>query len=253
MGRVGAGGPFVAGVVVALGVGFAWVPAPGAATGAEVATAPAIAPIAPTTIALDPGDPGRTEPADPAPAPTVRPAFVPTVPQTVVPPVPSTSPPPPSTIASEPVAPTVTIDPAEAALDRMRFDWGGRFPDWEVSFLGPRSGLRALTYPHERRIEVFVRSTDTAESLHRVLAHEIGHLVDVELNTNEDRDRWRSQRSLSSAVPWWPDDSDPDFASGAGDFAEAFAVWEAGIISQSTVAGQPTAADLELLRELVTG
>ncbi|NNK91210.1 MAG: hypothetical protein HKO87_02155 [Acidimicrobiia bacterium] len=148
--------------------------------------------------------------------------------------------------------PPSPVDVGTEALGLVRYDWQSRFGDWEIAFEGAREGLRALTYPRDRRIEVFVRPDDSAASIHRVLAHELGHLVDVEINTNADRDRWRRQRRIGDAVSWWPSESEPDFATGAGDFAEAFAVWETGVTSHSTVAGQPSAADLALLHELVT-
>jgi len=138
----------------------------------------------------------------------------------------------------------------QQALDRVAFDWRSRFPDWSVEFRSAREGIRALTYPAERRIEVFVRASDTASTLHRVFAHELGHLIDVELNSDEDRALWFSTRDIEQSTPWWPSASAPDFDTGAGDFAEAFAVWETGVSSRSTVGGQPDADDLELLREL---
>jgi len=137
------------------------------------------------------------------------------------------------------------------ALDTMHLDWRTLFPEWQVEFLAGREGLRALTYPHEQRIEVFVRRDDTTETLHRVLAHEFGHVIDVELNSSADRDRWAAQRQLAESVAWWPGESAPDFATGAGDFAEAFAVLETGVHSQSSVAGQPSSEDLTVLNELI--
>ena len=110
---------------------------------------------------------------------------------------------------------------------------GGRVP-------GGREGLRALTYPHEQRIEVFVRRDDTTESLHRVLAHEFGHVIDVELNSSGRSRSMGSSTTTRRVGRWWPGESAPDFATGAGDFAEAFAVLETGVRSQSSVAGQPT-------------
>jgi len=152
-------------------------------------------------------------------------------------------------------APTTTQRPlsvGENALALVRYDWQGRFPEWEITFGSGRSGIRALTYPREQRIEVFIRASDTPQSLHRVIAHELGHLVDVELDSAEHRDRWIEQRGIDADVPWWPGESAPDFATGAGDFAEAFAVWETGVQSQSTVGGQPSASDLAVLAELVS-
>jgi hypothetical protein len=152
------------------------------------------------------------------------------------------------------VVPTTTpASLGEQALQRVVYDWRPRFPEWTIEFRGPRNGIRALTYPEEKLIEIFVRTTDTPATLHRVFAHEIGHVVDVELNSDDDRNDWRDQRGISSSSPWWPSAESPDFATGAGDFAEAFAVWETGVTTRSTVAEQPTRADLELLRELSTG
>lgn len=174
--------------------------------------------------------------------------------------IPTTTSPPASSPLFEPVvevagATTIArnrppeVELGERALLRMNYQWSARFPDWTIEFLGPRQGLRALTYPSERRIEVFVRPQDDEASLHRVIAHEVGHLVDVSANSQDDRDRWSAQRNIEGA-DWWPSEAQPDFATGAGDFAEAFAVWETGIQSRSTIAGQPDEADLALLAEL---
>jgi len=141
----------------------------------------------------------------------------------------------------------------QQALDRLSFDWATTFPGWRLEFAGPRTGIRALTYPSDRRIEIFVRPDDTPETLHRVFAHELGHVIDVEFNNDEDRARWFEQRNLPEGTPWWPSAEAPDFGTGAGDFAEAFAVMETGVTSRSTVAPQPNAADLALLRELMLG
>ncbi|MFT7475108.1 MAG: hypothetical protein ACI81L_002042 [Verrucomicrobiales bacterium] len=148
---------------------------------------------------------------------------------------------------------TTAISIGDQALERVTYDWRSRFPDWTIDFRGPRNGIRALTYPQEKQIEIFVRTSDTPATLHRVFAHELGHVVDVELNSDDDRNDWRDQRGISSSSPWWPSAEAPDFATGAGDFAEAFAVWETGVTTRSTVSEQPTRADLELLRELSAG
>lgn len=160
-------------------------------------------------------------------------------------------------------APTTTVAPPSTnnspppigveALALVSFDWQSRFPGWQVKFRGERSGIRALTYPHDRLVEIFVRDSDTPQTLHRVFAHELGHVVDVVLNNDADRQRWAEQRNLPEGTPWWPSAEAPDFHTGAGDFAEAFAVMESGVVSRSTVGSQPTAQDLELLRDLMRG
>ena len=187
--------------------------------------------------AVSPTVPAPTVPAPTVPAPTV--------------PAPTGDLPAPT----EPIPPSTTepLPLGEQALALMAFDWRAHFPNWQVEFRGERDGIRALTYPAERRIEVFIRPSDTAETLHRVFAHELGHVVDVELNSDEDRERWLLTRGIDRNAPWWPSATSPDFHTGAGDFAEAFAVWETGVSSRSTIGEQPDAEDLELLRELAAG
>lgn len=158
-----------------------------------------------------------------------------------------------STTRARPPEALATVPIGQLALDRMSFDWRITFPAWRVEFLGPREGLRALTYPSEKKIEIFVRADDTAETLHRVFAHELGHVFDVELNDDADRARWAAQRDLPASAPWWPSAAAPDFATGAGDFAEAFAVWETGVMTRSSIGDQPTSDDLALLLELMRG
>lgn len=169
---------------------------------------------------------------------------------------------PETTTTAEPApettaAPTTTSPPVlsieEQMLALVDFDWETRFPEWEVEFDGPRPSIRGLTYPGEKRIELFIRSNDTPETLLRVFTHELGHVVDVELNSNADRLRWREQRGIDDDVQWWPSAEAPDFETGAGDFAEAFAVLETGVTSRSSVGSQPTSADLQLLIELTQG
>jgi hypothetical protein len=136
------------------------------------------------------------------------------------------------------VGPTGAERPLEAeTLERIPLDWQQHLPGWEVVFLGPNSGLRGLTLTEQRRIEIYVRPTDTAQSMARVLAHELGHAFDLELMSAPDRQAWRDLRGLSDSVPWWPGDGLSDFATGAGDFAECFATWQVASTSLSTIAG----------------
>jgi len=167
---------------------------------------------------------------------------------------PTTTAPAPS-VTTEAVVSTTTapLSLGQQALERVTFDWRTPFPTWRVEFRGARDGIRALTYPAERRIEIFIRLTDTATSLHRVFAQELGHVIDVEMNSDRDRDRWLDQGTIPRATPWWPTAESPDFATGAGDFAEAFAVWETGVSTRSTIGDQPDSADVELLIELAQG
>ena len=119
-------------------------------------------------------------------------------------------------------------------------------PGWTVEYLEERPGHRGMTLWETRRIEIYVRPSDNATSLASILAHEVGHAVDVSRLEDADRHGWLAARQITGA-PWWASSAAPDFHTGAGDFAEAYAVWSVGDRSDSQIAGQPTAAQLALL------
>lgn len=96
-----------------------------------------------------------------------------------------------------------------------------------VAFLPARSGLRGQTLVTARQIQIYVREGETAVGVRRILAHELGHAVDLSHNTDQDRARWLARRGASGQA-WWPSAQRSDFASGAGDFAEVFARWLVG-------------------------
>ena len=141
---------------------------------------------------------------------------------------------------------------ADATVARISYPWEEQLRGWVVAFLPAREGLRGLTLPDSRRIEIYVRDADTPETLARVLAHELGHAVDVTRNDARDRQAWRTARGAAASVPWWPNDSAADFATLAGDFAEAFATWQTGAASESTAAGPLTDEQLALLASLAS-
>ncbi len=132
----------------------------------------------------------------------------------------------------------------------ISYPWLDRLPGWRIEFLTDGNGVRGLTYSVERRIEVFVRPDDTAWDVARVVAHELGHAVDLTYNDTGVRQRWREQRAIPDDAPWWPGSGAADFATGAGDFAECFATWQVGSASLSTVAGACNDEDLALVASL---
>ncbi len=139
---------------------------------------------------------------------------------------------------------------AVEATSRITYEWQENLPDWTIQFVPGEGKVAGYTWSSDRHIEVFVRPGDTAESLARVLAHELGHAVDVTLNTGDERRAWLAQRNATSDV-WWPTAGQADFSSGAGDFAEAFAYWQLRETDvRSQVAGTPSRADLALLVQL---
>lgn len=139
-----------------------------------------------------------------------------------------------------------------AAEALLPFDWQQALPNWQINYRGHNTQFRGLTYPYDKTIEIFVRESDTPERLVSILAHELGHAIDVEYLSANDRDEWLAVRGIQNA-PWWSDAYSSDFQSGAGDFAEAFAVWAINDESSSEIAGQPTSAQLQHLSNLLGG
>ncbi len=140
----------------------------------------------------------------------------------------------------------------QAALDTISYPWEDLLTDWTVVFLPEERGLYGLTKVPDRRIEIYVRDDQSIELLAHVVAHEIGHAVDVTFNTGPDRRLWEETRNLTA--PWWPDSGATDFSTGAGDFAESFASWQVGDGSfRSELGPPPTADQIQLLAQLAAG
>jgi hypothetical protein len=168
---------------------------------------------------------------------------------------------PMATAPSVPAAPETTVaadagsddDVVAAALSLVRYDWAARLPGWELRFLEGRRGVRGLTYTQRRVIEVFVRPGDTPVGLAHVVAHELGHAVDLTLLTPLERDLWRQGRGQGPGTVWFPGaPGQSDFATGAGDFAEAFA-WLHGPGGQwsGELGPPPSAAQAVLMAVLI--
>lgn len=110
----------------------------------------------------------------------------------------------------------------QAALDLIHFQW--QKLNYEIVFMPPRPGLRAMTFPGEHRIEVYARPQDDVHLLAYDIAHELGHAIDVTYNNEESRKKWLELRGIDRATPWFGCSGCTDFATPAGDFAETFAL-----------------------------
>ena len=96
-------------------------------------------------------------------------------------------------------------------------------------------------------VALWVRSTDTQRKLRITLAHELGHVLDFTVMTDQDRQSYRELRGRASdRTAWYPNEGTSDFASPAGDLAEVYALWRGGAGDfRSTWATQPTTAQLD--------
>lgn len=156
----------------------------------------------------------------------------------------------------EPVPATVSFESprvqalAGPALEAVDYPWREQLPGWKIEFVPGSSHIAGYTWSREQRIEVFVRPGATSSDLARILAHELGHAVDVSKNSGDERREWLAARGVET-VRWWPGNGLADFATGAGDFAEAFAVWQIGDADYRSELGPvPTQEQLELLERL---
>ncbi len=135
-------------------------------------------------------------------------------------------------------------DIGAAAEALISYDFRAALPDWTVSYAEPRSGYLGNTNTVTRTITVYISDDATPEAVAGVLAHEVGHALDVMYLNDDVRQRWLTSRGIDE--PWWPQSGAGDFHLGAGDFAEAVAVILANSPSDSHHAPF-TAAQLELV------
>ncbi len=120
--------------------------------------------------------------------------------------------------------------------------------DWHFDYAGERDGYRGNTNTVTRTISVYVSAAATPEAVAEVLAHEIGHALDVMYLDDAARQRWLDARGIEAT--WWPSSGPSDFGSGAGDFAEAVAAVLVGSSSDSDH-GPFSAEELALVAELL--
>lgn len=158
--------------------------------------------------------------------------------------------------SEEPIPATVSFESprvqalAGPALEAVTYPWREQLPGWQIEFVSGAGNIAGYTWSREERIEVFVRPGATSADLARILAHELGHAVDVSKNSGDERREWLAARGAETAR-WWPGNGLADFATGAGDFAEAFAVWQIGDDDyRSELAPVPTPEQIELLERL---
>jgi hypothetical protein len=165
---------------------------------------------------------------------------------------------PPTTPTAPAVGPAATSGDRDARIDAalaaVHFDWRNLLPGWTLAFLGARSGLQGNTLPGLRRIEIYVRSSFTTGQLAQVIAHEIGHAVDVTYFDDADRQAFNVLRGRVPGAGWWVADGQSDFASGAGDWAESFAAWATGGLGTwaSRLGPPPDAAQRAAIGRLVS-
>ncbi len=142
----------------------------------------------------------------------------------------------------------------QRALDLVSFDWKPALPGWRFRFLAARKGYLAITFREERRIDVFVRMDRSEPAIAHDIAHELGHAVDVTYLNDEDRQEILKIRGLPSTTAWWACNACGDLQTGAGDFAETFAMLFAPRVKfYSELGDEPNEDQLQKIEAIVTG
>jgi hypothetical protein len=134
----------------------------------------------------------------------------------------------------------------DEALAMIHFPW--QQLKYDIVFLGPRPGVRAMTMSRDRRIEIYVRPADDARKLAYDIAHELGHAVDFTQNTDEIRRKWMEARHINISTPWFGCNRCSDYNTPAGDFAETFAYILVGGQFSGKIAPAPTPEEMPALR-----
>ncbi len=97
---------------------------------------------------------------------------------------------------------------------------------YRLRVAGPAEGLRGRIDTTARTITLFVAPTAAPHRIAHDLAHEIGHAFDTGRLSARDRAAYLRARGAGDAA-WWPGAKASDYATGAGDFAEVFALCHA--------------------------
>jgi hypothetical protein len=96
-----------------------------------------------------------------------------------------------------------------------------------VALRGPRRGLAARLDRETDTVTLFASGTDAPHRLAHDLAHELGHAVDLSGLSAVDRRAYLARRGRPRAAWWPPAEVATDYGTGAGDFAEVFALCHA--------------------------
>src|ERR1044072_9193047 len=89
-----------------------------------------------------------------------------------------------------------------AALAMITFAWQQELA-YQIVFMEPQTGYRAMTYPKQHRIEIYARPGDDSVRLAHDIAHELGHAVDVTFNTPATRKKWMELRGIDPETSWF--------------------------------------------------
>jgi len=110
---------------------------------------------------------------------------------------------------------------------------------YHLRVAAPVAGLRGRTDTAARTITLYVAPGDAPGAVAHDLGHELGHAFDATRLTDADRAAYLRARGVAGAT-WFPGRRASDYRSGAGDFAEVFALCHAAsTVYRSRLAARP--------------
>jgi hypothetical protein len=110
---------------------------------------------------------------------------------------------------------------------------------YRLRVAGPLPGIRGQTDNAARTITLFVSPRDAPNAVAHDLGHELGHAYDATRLTPAQRAAYLRARGVPGAA-WLPGRQASDYRSGAGDFAEVFALCHAASpVYRSRLAARP--------------
>ena len=135
-----------------------------------------------------------------------------------------------------------------AAEATIAFDFRSVLPDWQIEYVDDHPDFLGVTHSHDKSIVVHVEPGASVDAVAAVLMHEVGHAIDLEQLSDDQRAEWIELRNMPST--WWPGNGLNDFAVGAGDFAEAVSAFTTGSPS-SSVYGEFTDAQFAFVAAIL--
>ncbi len=134
---------------------------------------------------------------------------------------------------------------AEAMIS---YDWQSLLPGWNVKYEDDSAGYKGMTHLPTKSITIYIDANASVDDVAGVLAHEVGHAIDVTHLDDDDRMNWLEARDMP--MVWWAGDGLNDFSVGAGDFAEAVAASWVDSPSNSNF-GDFTPDQLDLVNDIL--
>lgn len=154
-----------------------------------------------------------------------------------------------SAAAAAPAAPVLSAR-AQAIEDTIGWDFRAALSTWRIEHDGAHPTWRGVTNTVERTVTLFDRPETSVDEAASVLAHELGHAVDIDVLDDDSRRGWLALRGIDTG--WWAGEAQADFDVGAGDFAEAVAAYLVDSPTRSPH-GAYTDEQLAFVAELIPG